>query len=526
MAELAKYDKHVACSVCLREAVRIDGQVRHFHCGRLVQRVGNQGPFASACLAMMTCPACSWCEDCDGKRSEDCTEDLTHDDDCCDLQQVVDTESDEVGPEAYSMSGVRVMQQWAYVQTNNQYSIRYSGYEVARVIPLADPTPVGFSEYTNDGVNKLVVVDTCSVTMKTAAYNFCDDKSSDAVGFSVEADSERVDVRYHLIRKPDGSMFVHVGQNSTSVVRCINGVRTSIKTKYHNQYEQRVYNHLSQLAPFLIEHKLVGDQLFRRNISELSLFDCLHLVREKKYRQLSGVISALAGVEKPAHCEVVKWNCCAGCQQTRILLGAFLLKVYINCIKFSSIALQYYDFVLTPDNVDLLGMLDFEDYVTLTERRIVDEQLLFNCIKPVLDVVECMYIHAGFHIVGMPMFYDCVSIDDIYLSTYNINVVVILSVVTHPSLYKPVVNISSCSATTPFTKRHNYVLVTISHVRCKWTVSTPLYCSSEINGKQALVDELKICQKCKGVFSRKYISRHKRRCASVESSKLSMFMKV
>jgi len=200
--------------------------------------------------------------------------------------------------------------------------------------------------------------------------------------------------------------------------------------------------------------------------------------------------------------------------------------VYINCIKFSSIALQYYDFVLTPDNVDLLGMLDFEDYVTLTERRIVDEQLLFNCIKPVLDVVECMYIHAGFHIVGMPMFYDCVSIDDIYLSTYNINVVVILSVVTHPSLYKPVVNISSCSATTPFTKRHNYVLVTISHVRCKWTVSTPLYCSSEINGKQALVDELKICQKCKGVFSRKYISRHKRRCASVESSKLSMFMKV
>lgn len=137
-----------------------------------------------------------------------------------------------------------------------------------------------------------------------------------------------MEVRYHLIRKPDSSMFVHVGQNSTSTVRYIDGIRTSIKTKFYNQYEQMVYDHLSKIAPFLIEHELIDGKLFRWNISELSLFDCLHLVREKKYDQLLNVISALAGVEKPAHCEVIKWNCCAGCQQARILLGSFLLRVY------------------------------------------------------------------------------------------------------------------------------------------------------------------------------------------------------
>ena len=41
----------------------------------------------------------------------------------------------------------------------------------------------------------------------------------------------------------------------------------------------------------------------------------------------------------------------------------------------------------------------------------------------------------------------------------------------------------------------------------------------ELNGHQVVDQKLKICVKCRGVFDREYIWRHKRRSESTESSK-------
>jgi len=127
------------------------------------------------------------------------------------------------------------------------------------------------------------------------------------------------------------------------------------------------------------------------------------LVREQRYAKLVETICEIEGMQTFGHCDVIKWYCCEPCRRARTVVGAFILRVYLQCICFCNIALTMYDFVLTPDNVDLLGVLDFEDFTQCSPRP-VTSTLLYACIRPVVDTFESMYIHSGLHISGMPFF--------------------------------------------------------------------------------------------------------------------------
>lgn len=143
-----------------------------------------------------------------------------------------------------------------------------------------------------------------------------------------------------------------------------------------------VYRRLKrENCPFIIEHSLQygnksnlrqsskteAQALLRYNISPLSFADIWLCIKEKDYDRLDLFYQCefAKGFIKPKRCQYPRWFCGkfdCGCRLYLTQLGYVLIQVYKNSIEYLKVASKTYNFVLTPDNIDLNGVLDFEDY--------------------------------------------------------------------------------------------------------------------------------------------------------------------
>lgn len=71
--------------------------------------------------------------------------------------------------------------------------------------------------------------------------------------------------------------------------------------------------------------------------------------------------------------------------------GLFFHKLILRCRKFVSLISPIFEFVLTADNVDLNGVLDFEDYTPIAKRK-TNDILINDIMAPLYHIFFSMYI--------------------------------------------------------------------------------------------------------------------------------------
>lgn len=191
-------------------------------------------------------------------------------------------------------------------------------------------------------------------------------------------------------------MGVHKGSRIVDV----DGVRVSVKRRLCTRDEMRVYNKLAKAgAPFMLKHTLTDDVLERHNISKLSFADLLLLVEENRLKELHDAIPIKLPGFPTCRNGRIEHSHCLECRIWLFEVGRFLNSIYFNCIDFVKVASRHFDFVLTPDNVDLNGILDFEHY-----RYGASRNKFTVIMAPFLDMFWRLYAHLGMYFIAQPMY--------------------------------------------------------------------------------------------------------------------------
>lgn len=100
---------------------------------------------------------------------------------------------------------------------------------------------------------------------------------------------------------------------------------------------------------------------------------------------------------KPLH------TCCLTCRAFLAELGLFIHKLRINIRNTIKVLLQQYRFILTADNVDLNGIIDFEDYIKDTSQTI-DRTLIVHTMAPFLYIFYGIYNSVGCYFISSPIY--------------------------------------------------------------------------------------------------------------------------
>ncbi|QMU95551.1 hypothetical protein [Bradybaena similaris medionivirus] len=139
--------------------------------------------------------------------------------------------------------------------------------------------------------------------------------------------------------------------------------------------------------------------LFRYGMSPLSVADVYYHLSNRNYEMVDLVFQSKfwkdTGLPVPLRtCPEIKWFCCRSCQLYRCALGYVMFNVYQGAYSFCKANLQKFRFVLTPDNVDLNGVLDFEDFESGSG------QTIDLCFYPVLNCFEKMWSFCGMNMIS------------------------------------------------------------------------------------------------------------------------------
>lgn len=189
----------------------------------------------------------------------------------------------------------------------------------------------------------------------------------------------------------------------------VDGVINNLKTKKTINHEYRNYERITKITTeFVIKHKNTPQGLMRYNITPLSVADVFLLIRDFNY---DFFVEALIHVNwfefKYLHLyqkgHQLNHNCCVSCRLILAEFGLFFHKLILRCRKFVSLISPIFEFVLTADNVDLNGVLDFEDYTPIAKRK-TNDILINDIMAPLYHIFFSMYNHVGCYFITSPIY--------------------------------------------------------------------------------------------------------------------------
>lgn len=208
--------------------------------------------------------------------------------------------------------------------------------------------------------------------------------------------------------------------NKTSNTAVYNLRLTNIKSKVGIYHEDRVYKTLiKQPGIFILKHNLftksATSYLARHDLTTISFADVITILKTGDWTDL---YRALCHVNwftfktKP-HSRQPRHYCCLNCRQFLFELGLFFHAIYVRCFHFVNTAKSQYTFYLTADNIDLNGILDFEDYIAKPSSSTNVE-----IMAPYFHAFYTFYEHVGCYFISSPI-YSTKPHFDINLSDYR-----------------------------------------------------------------------------------------------------------
>ncbi|QNM37791.1 putative replicase [Insect mesonivirus 1] len=217
---------------------------------------------------------------------------------------------------------------------------------------------------------------------------------------------------------------ISINQSSTSNIRADR--IENLKTKSSISKEFNIYGNIVRMSDFVINHTISPSGLLRTGITPLSLADVERAVRDFDYNLIHQSLQYVTwfpfkylSLYKTNH--ALNHNCCMNCRKILSELGLFFHKLMSRCRQFVSNVATKYEFTLTSDNIDLNGILDFEDYVGISSRR-VNDILISEIMAPAYHTFYSMYNHLGCYFISSPI-YDTFTdnlIDDFADAIYNV----------------------------------------------------------------------------------------------------------
>lgn len=181
-----------------------------------------------------------------------------------------------------------------------------------------------------------------------------------------------------------------------------------IKPGIYNEME--IYNKFCDLGAkdFMPEHILVNGEL-RRLMSRLSLADVEMLIEKQQYQELVDILVKDNIIEEFDICGEWLFTHCSLCRYEMTIIGLIVLRCFILAYNFNSIASQYYEYMLTPDNVDLwYGVVDFEDYVIRYEIHNKDDTKMVMILETLCTIWSKINLSFLFSFDGpkIPLVFD------------------------------------------------------------------------------------------------------------------------
>ncbi len=226
--------------------------------------------------------------------------------------------------------------------------------------------------------------------------------------------------RYHQlhVKTAHGERYtVDISCNKTSVTYVNSQAEhINIKVKKHIQKEYNIYEHLLNQEPdlFLIEHTF--DQyphintLRRHNLTLLSIIDIYGVIKSENWTPLYLALTQVNHHKLPlellqnikAHTISPQHTCCLLCRRFLAELGLFMHKLNKRVFETTKHMLKHYNFVLTADNVDLNGILDFEDYIPMQQNLELKD--ILRKMQPYYHTLYSIYEHLGMYFISQPIY--------------------------------------------------------------------------------------------------------------------------
>nr|AXN69720.1 ORF2 [Alphamesonivirus 1] len=171
---------------------------------------------------------------------------------------------------------------------------------------------------------------------------------------------------------------------------------------------------------FLIEHKLVNDtipHLLRYNMTALSFADLYGLIKEENWHPIYDTLPRVTYhkinddllLKIKSHTPYPQHPCCMICSRFLVEFGLLMHKLNYKVFETTRAMLTHYDFVLTADNVDLNGILDFEDYKLRKCTVAYDVKSQLRIMQPYYHALYSFYEHTGMYFISQPIYNSIVD---------------------------------------------------------------------------------------------------------------------
>ncbi|AGL73177.1 ORF2 [Bontang virus] len=191
----------------------------------------------------------------------------------------------------------------------------------------------------------------------------------------------------------------------------------NVKIKAHIVKEYEIYETLINQEPnlFLIEHKLVTEtipHLLRYNMTALSFADLFGLIKDENWHPIFDTLPQVTYhkisndllTKIKSHTPSPQHTCCMLCRRFLAEFGLLLHKLNKKVFETTNYILQRFEFVLTADNIDLNGILDFEDYIPRKEHFEFDVKDQLRIMQPYYHTLYSFYEHTGMYFISQPIY--------------------------------------------------------------------------------------------------------------------------
>ncbi len=263
--------------------------------------------------------------------------------------------------------------------------------------------------------------------------------------------------RYHQLSTKD-RYTIDISCNKTSVTYIPNGKVINVKIKPLIEKEYRIYERLYNLNSelFLTKHTLkehpTTNYLLRHDLTALSLADLYGVVKSENWKPLYDTLPQITYHQIPKelvlqiekHTSAPQHTCCLLCRRFLAELGLLLHKLNKQVFSTTTTILRYYNFVLTSDNVDLNGILDYEDYVEIEEEHDIEIKEQLRKMQPYYHTLYSIYEHTGMYFISQPIYDRAIENHDDLIQRYeevieNIRTLTLDSKFEDTVLYRPTI---------------------------------------------------------------------------------------
>nr|QVU02388.1 polyprotein 1ab [Alphamesonivirus sp.] len=217
---------------------------------------------------------------------------------------------------------------------------------------------------------------------------------------------------------------IDISCNKTSTSYVDEDNRTvNVKIKSSVAKEYKIYEMLISRYPniFLIKHKMVHDtipHLLRYNLTALSFADLYGLIKEENWHPIYDTLPQVTYhkidpdllFKIKQHTPSPQHTCCMLCRRFLAEFGLLLHKLNFKVYETTTNIYAHYEFVLTADNIDLNGILDFEDYILRKEVLVnIDVKQQLRMMQPYYHTLYSFYEHTGMYFISQPIYSSMVD---------------------------------------------------------------------------------------------------------------------